>query len=124
MNKSSFISKEIITNEPSDAEKINKIADDILSYSRNALIVDMRFLSSAFCKLKPKKAICFRLQRTGNFYITIRCILFRDTNNRKSCRREIFYMQSCIAFFATCMQIMRLIGLSGILLAIFLSKTL
>lgn len=55
MNKSSFISKEIVANKLSDTEKINKIADDILSYSRNALIVDMRFLSSAFCKLKPKK---------------------------------------------------------------------
>lgn len=45
----------IIANKPSDIEKINKIADDILSYSRNALIVDMRFLSSALCKLKPVK---------------------------------------------------------------------
>ena len=55
MSQSSFISKEIVANKLSDAERINKIADDILSYSRNALIVDMRFLSSALCKLKPKK---------------------------------------------------------------------
>ena len=67
MNKSSFISKEIITNEPSDAEKINKIADDILSYSRNALIVDMRFLSSAFCKLKPKKSDMLSFATDGEF---------------------------------------------------------
>ena len=45
MSQSSFISKEIVANKLSDTEKINKIADDILSYSRNALIVDMRFLS-------------------------------------------------------------------------------
>lgn len=56
MNESSFISKGIIVNRPSDTEKINKIADDILSYSRNALIVDMRFLGSALCKLKPIKS--------------------------------------------------------------------
>lgn len=56
MNELSFISKGIIANRPSDIEKINKIADDILLYARNELIVDMRFLGSALCKLKPIKS--------------------------------------------------------------------
>lgn len=67
MNKSSFISKEIVANKLSDTEKINKIADDILSYSRNALIVDMRFLSSALCKLKPKKSDMLSFATDGEF---------------------------------------------------------